>query len=68
MDRPLFLSYMAYHGDTGESLSAYLEIHQRTFENKKSGKREFRLREIKMLAKKWNLSPQQVWDMFLKES
>lgn len=67
MDRPLFLSYMAYYGDTGESLSGYLNIHPRTFESKKNGNREFRLKEVKMLAKKWGLSPQQVWDMFLKE-
>lgn len=58
---------MALFNDSIESLADYLEISRQTLSEKRDGKSEFKRDEIAKLMVKWNLTPEEVVDIFLSE-
>ena len=66
MDRAIFKSVMALHGDTQRSLAEALEIAELTLSKKLNEKNEFTQSEIKAIKNRYSLTPEEVDDIFLK--
>ena len=65
MKKNLLKSKMALHGDTGASLAEYLGIAQNTFSLKLNGDAVFTQSEIKKIKEKYNLSSEEIDEIFL---
>ena len=63
----LFRVQMALHDETLKEVGAYLGYGKQTMYNKTNKFPEFcwNQRDIIMLAKHWNLTPQEVYDIFV---
>lgn len=57
-------SIMALHGDTDKVLASILNTSRVTISNKMLQKTPFTIDEVKTIADRYNLDPQQVWDIF----
>lgn len=66
MNTRLFESKMVLHGDTGGTLAEALGLSRQQFSAKKNETNgaEFTQGEIKIIKERYNLSPQEVDDIF----
>lgn len=60
----LFKSKMALNGDDIESLSEFLGVSRQTLSAKINGKYQFKQNEITKIAARWNLTPEDVYEVF----
>lgn len=67
MHKNAFRSVMVYHNDNTAEIAKYLGVSRVAVSDKLNGRYDFRLAEIEMLTKRWNLTPQQVYDIFIKD-
>lgn len=65
-DKALLQSKMVLHGDTGVTLARALKISQTSFSKKLNGQVEFTQSEIQAIAHRYSLSPEEIYDIFLK--
>lgn len=65
MNTKLLRSKMVLFGDTSYSLAQALDISPQAFSLKLNGEREFKQEEIKIIQDRYNLSPDEVVDIFL---
>ena len=66
MDKARFNSVMVLHGDTQGSLAQALEMAQETLSRKLNEQGEFSQSEIKAIKNRYNLTPEEVDAIFLK--
>ena len=65
MNSKLLRSLMVLHGDTNASLAAYLGITENSVSNKiNENGTEFKQREISKIMRRYDLSAEQVRDIF----
>lgn len=65
MNGKLLRSLMVLHGDTNASLAEFLGITERSFSGKiNENGTEFKQNEIALIRKRYNLSDEQVCDIF----
>lgn len=57
-------SKMVLHGDTGRNLAKALGISQQAFSHKLNGKADFTQREIQLIKNRYELSPDEVDNIF----
>ena len=72
MDTLLLKYHWQKHGDTRESLAAALGLHvvslSRKLRHYSSGKgADFTLGEAKTIVQRYNLTPQEAWDIFFTD-
>ena len=68
MDKNLFRSVMALHGDTNKTLAAFLGISEQSVSNKiNENGTEFKKDEIAKIKKRYNLSCDQVDRIFFAD-
>ena len=63
-----FRSVMVYHGDTQATTAMYLGISRVALSDKLNEKYDFRLDEIKKLCDHWELTPEQVYEIFIEDN
>ena len=68
MNKNAFRSAMVLYNDNQISTAEYLGISRVALADKLRERYDFRLVEIDMLAKRWNLTPQQIYDIFIKDA
>lgn len=68
MNKNAFRAAMVYHNDTQSTTAEYLGISRVALSDKLNTKYDFRLDEIKMLCDRWQLTPQQLYDIFIEDS
>ena len=66
MDKAKFKSVMVLHGDTQGRLAEVLEMAQETLSRKLNEQGEFNQSEIKAIKNRYNLTPEEVDAIFLK--
>lgn len=64
MNNNLLRYYIREHNDSLESLSNYLQIHYNTLSLKLCCKREFTQKEISLIYKRYNLTPDELVKIF----
>lgn len=65
MNKTKLRSVMVFHGDTNKDLAEYLGISEQSVSNKiNENGTEFKQGEIALIRKKYNLSADQVEDIF----
>lgn len=65
MNTPLFKSIMVLHGDTNKSLAEFLRVSEQTVCNKiNENGTEFKQGEIAALKERYNLTAEQIADIF----
>lgn len=68
MKKELLRSIMVLHGDTNKDLGDYLGITEQSVSNKiNENGTEFKLREIRLIKKRYNLTNEQVDLIFFTE-
>lgn len=55
---------MALHGDSMDSVAELLGITRQTLHDKRNGRSQFKPTEIKVLATHWDLSEDEIVEMF----
>lgn len=65
MNKRAFRAKMIYNGDTYESIAEALNISVGSVGNKVNGRFPFTQDEIATLKERWNLTPQEVDEIFL---
>ena len=63
----IFNSKMALHEDSIDSTAEYLSMTRQTLCDKRDGKSEFRRDEITKIIDRWNLTAEEVFEMFFSE-
>ena len=66
VDTHLLRYFIAKNGDTVESLADFLEIKRGALSAKMNNRRDFKLREVIEIVRKYNLTHAQVSDIFNK--
>ncbi len=56
---------MKEHGDFNKDLAVVIGVSVPNFSTIWNGRQRFQLKHIRLIAIHYNLSPQQVWDIFL---
>ena len=64
MKKNLLFSKMALFGDSIETLAEYLGITRQTLTQKIEGKSQFKQKEITMIAVRYKLTPEEVYEIF----
>ena len=65
MDVKLFRSIMVLHNDTNKTLADFLKVSEQTVCNKiNENGTQFKQNEIAMLVKRYNLTAEQITDIF----
>ena len=68
MNSTLFRSIMVLNNDTNKSLAEFLGISEQTVCNKiNENGTEFKQGEMKMIIKRYNLTPEQIRDIFFND-
>ncbi|MFI3172167.1 MAG: hypothetical protein R3Y58_07365 [Eubacteriales bacterium] len=68
MNKNKLVSVMKLHGDTGQNLADYLGVARTTISAKINETRaEFTQREISKIKKRYNLTPNEVDEIFFEE-
>lgn len=57
--------HMDVHGDLNKDLAAYLGMSVPNFSTIWNGRQQFNVKHIRLIALRYSLDPQQVWDIFL---
>ena len=68
VNKNAFKSVMVLYGDNQISTAKALNISRVALCDKINDRYEFRLSEIKVLCDRWELTPQQVYDIFIEEN
>lgn len=69
MNKALLRSIMVLHGDTNKSLAEYLEISEKSVSDKiNENGTEFKQCEIYAIVEHYNLTPQQIKDIFFNRA
>jgi antitoxin component HigA of HigAB toxin-antitoxin module len=61
-----FKAAMVYNGDTQATTAEFLGISRVALSEKLNQKYDFRVPEIKMLCKRWKLTPEKVYEIFIE--
>lgn len=64
MNKNAFRAIIAYHGDTQKEVADALGISVQTVSDKVNGYTDFKQGEIKILIERYNLTPEQVDEIF----
>lgn len=64
MNKNLFRSFMVLHDDTQRTVAEALNVSDQTISDKINGLSDFKQSEIKTLIDRWNLTPEQVDNIF----
>lgn len=66
MNKKLLRSFMSLHGDTYKDLAKLLQIADKTVSDKvnERGGAEFKQGEIKLISRRYKLTPKQIVDIF----
>ena len=64
-DKEALAAEMAAFGDKNKDLAAALGMSVPNFSTIWNGRQQFNVRHIRAIAKRYSLSPEQVWDIFL---
>lgn len=67
MNTNLFKSKMKLHNDTQQGLADYLGIVISSVSNKINDKQEFRLNEVKRIKKRYNLTAEEIDEIFFNQ-
>lgn len=67
INRKLLKSKQSLHGDTDKQLAKQLNITPQTFSAKVNGKAEFTVGEIKVIRNRYNLTDEEVTEIFFSE-
>lgn len=68
MNKALFRSFMALHGDTNRTLAKFLDKSEQTVCNKiNENGTEFTQGEIASISERYNLTAEQIKDIFFAE-
>lgn len=68
MNKALFRSFMALHGDTNKTLAKFLDKSEQTVCNKiNENGTEFTQGEIAMITERYSLTGEQIKDIFFAE-
>ena len=67
MNVNVFNSYRALHGQTLEELSGLVGMTRQALHRKLNDSSDFDVSEIKRFIEVWNLTPDQMYDIFFKE-
>lgn len=67
MKKNVLFSKMALFSDSIETLAEYLSITRQTLTQKIEGKSQFKQKEIKMIAVRYKLTPEETHEIFLEE-
>lgn len=67
MKKNVLFSKMALFGDSVEMLAEYLGITRQTLTQKIEGKSQFKTDEMKMIIKRYKLTPEEAHEIFLDE-
>lgn len=64
-DKDKLNKIMKAHGDHNKDLATFLSMSAPNFSTIWNRRQSFNLKHICMIALRYNLNPQQVWDIFL---
>lgn len=67
MNRRAFDACMVYNNDNRDTLAAALNVKKETIGNKIRGATDFKLSEICILRKRWNLTNEKLLEIFFDE-
>lgn len=67
MNKRAFRACMVYNGDNRDTLATALEVGKTTISNKLRGATDFKLNEICILRKRWNLTNEKLLEIFFDE-
>lgn len=67
MKKNVFNSKMALFDDSIESLADHLEISRQSLAEKRDGRSQFKQDEMTKIMIRWQLTPEEVVDMFLSK-
>ena len=67
VNKKMLLSVMALNGDNQSTLAAALDLPHSAISCRLKGKIDFRVSEIVRIRKRYNLNPQQVFDIFFTD-
>jgi antitoxin component HigA of HigAB toxin-antitoxin module len=65
MNKVLLKSIMKTHGDCNADLASAINMSAPNFSTIWNGRADFSLKRIKIISKRYNLSAQQVYDIFI---
>lgn len=68
MDKALFSYLMISNSEDSYKMSKFLGISLTSFNERRRNKIPFKLDEIKRIGERWNLTPEQIYDLFIKEA
>lgn len=68
MDKALFSYFMTLNSEDSYKMAKFLGISLTSFNERKRNKIPFKLNEIKQIGNRWNLTPEQIYDLFIKEA
>ena len=68
MNKNLLIYHIKQKGEKIEDLAAVLGIHPMTLREKINGKSEFRQSEIDVIARRYNLTPDEAFKVFFTEA
>lgn len=57
--------HMDIHGDLNKDLAGYLGMSVPNFSTIWNGRQQFNVKHIRLIALRYSLDPEQVWDIFL---
>lgn len=60
----MFSGFMVMNGDTNKTLADFLKISETSVSNKRTGKTDFTQGQIVAIKNRWNLTPDQVDQIF----
>lgn len=66
-DKEKLKEAMVAHGDTNKDLAASLGMTASNFSTIWNGRQSFQRKHIVRIAVRYNLSPQEVWDIFFSD-
>lgn len=64
-DKEKLKAAMVAHGDSNKDLAASLGMTASNFSTIWNGRQQFSVKHIRLIALRYSLDPQQVWDIFL---
>ena len=65
MNKELLEPIMRAHGDRNKDLAAAIGMSVPNFSTIWNGRQQFNVKHIRLIALRYSLDPQQVWDIFL---
>lgn len=66
-DQKMLKEIMKAHGERNKDLAAALGVSPQNFSMTWNGRQKFSLAQVRIIALRYDLTPDQVWDIFLKE-